>query len=133
MRDFGTGASRSSDAGKLDYEGFLDPRVLEAFAAYMDVNRLTEDGTQRDSDNWQRGIPAVQYGKSEWRHHIDFAKVQRGYPVKEGELGAVGGILFNVFGWMHERIKADPHWLMRELEVYRRYRAEELEARKPKT
>ncbi len=130
MREFGTGASRASDSGKFDYEGFLDPLVLEAFAAYMDVNRITEDGTQRASDNWQLGIPMPVYAKSEWRHHIDFHKINRGIAVKEGELGAVGGILFNVLGWMHERIKENPNWLQEQLVIYRQYRADELEARR---
>lgn len=129
MREFATGATRSSDAGKLDYEGFLDPLVLEAYAHYMDVNRTTEDGTQRSSDNWQKGIPKDQYGKSGYRHFIDFAKILRGHKVGDGELGAIGGILFNVMGWVHERIKEDPDWLRRELSIYVEYREAELEAR----
>src|SRR5687768_4320669 len=35
MREFETGATRNLDNGKLDYEGFLSPLVMERFAEYM--------------------------------------------------------------------------------------------------
>lgn len=130
MRDFETGANRSNDAGKFDYEGFLNPLVLEVFAAYMDVNRVQADGAIRASDNWQKGMPSDVWVKSGLRHTIDFWKINRGVAVPEGELGAVGGILFNIMGWIHSRIQADPEWLSRELIKYRDYRNSELQARK---
>ena len=68
VRTFDTGATRDTDDGKLDYEGFISPLVLERFARYMHTHRLQPDGTLRDSDNWQKGIPRDQYIKSAWRH-----------------------------------------------------------------
>jgi len=50
MREFKTGANRNSEEGKLDYEGFLHPLVIEEFAKYMHKHRHLEDGTLRDSD-----------------------------------------------------------------------------------
>jgi hypothetical protein len=129
IRKFDTGATRNTDTGKYDYEGFLHPLVLEAFAAYMHSNRRQRDGTYRDSDNWQKGIPLAVYIKSNWRHFVDLWKSQRGIRVPEGELGASAGVLFNTMGWMLERMKADPEWLPRELKVYEAYRAEELASR----
>ncbi len=131
-RVFETGANRDNDDDKYDYEGFLSPVVLEAFAAYMHENRKTLDGTYRASDNWQKGIPQEAYVKSAYRHFHDFTKIWRGFKAKEGELAATMGILFNVMGWVFERIKADPDWLDREITEYRKYRYEELLRRQDK-
>lgn len=128
-RTFDTGATRNVDTGKYDYEGFLTPTVIEAFAAYMHENRFLLDGSYRDSDNWQKGIPKPVYIKSLWRHFLDLWKIQRGHRVPEGELGASMGVLFNVMGWVFERIKEDNDWLARELATYREFRKAELEAR----
>jgi hypothetical protein len=68
VRTFSTGATRDTDEGKLDFEGFLSPTVLKAFAEYMHEKRKMPDGSLRDSDNWQRGIPVDAYMKSMWRH-----------------------------------------------------------------
>src|SRR5262249_20215749 len=56
-RIFKTGATRDTDTGKLDYEGFLSPLVLKRYAEYMHQHRVMKDGAMRASDNWQRGIP----------------------------------------------------------------------------
>jgi hypothetical protein len=66
MREFETGATRNPEEGKLDYEGFLSPLVLECYAKYMHEHRLQSDGKLRDSDNWQKGIPKEVYMKSGW-------------------------------------------------------------------
>jgi hypothetical protein len=129
IRQFETGANRSSEMGKYDYEGFLHPQVLEAFAAYMHVNRKLLDGSYRDSDNWQKGIPFTSYIKSLWRHFHDLWKAHRGIPTDEGELAASMGILFNTMGWALEKMKADPKWFDRELAKYENYRKKELETR----
>lgn len=69
MRQFDSGATRDSDEDKLDYDGFLDPRVERSFAEYMHHHRLQADGKLRASDNWKKGIPTEQYMKSKARHH----------------------------------------------------------------
>lgn len=72
IRVFPTGASRDTDEGKFDYEGFLSPLVIERFGAYMHEHRFQPNGELRDSDNWQKGIPLNQYMKSGWRHFKDW-------------------------------------------------------------
>ena len=104
-RYFESGAYRDADDDKWDYEGFLSPLVLEAYAAYMHRHRLQSDGQMRDSDNWQRGIPPEQYVKSAWRHFMDLWKEHRGYPSRDGIDEALGGLLFNICGFWHERLK----------------------------
>jgi hypothetical protein len=108
MREFDTGATRDTDEGKLDYEGFLSPRVLERFAEYMNKNRVQADGNVRASDNWQKGIPREAYMKSLWRHFMDVWTLHRtSIPcsVDEDELQeALCAMMFNVMGYLHEEL-----------------------------
>ena len=41
IREFATGASRDTDAGKLDLEGFLSPLVLERLVLQREPTVLT--------------------------------------------------------------------------------------------
>jgi hypothetical protein len=68
VRRFESGATRDTDEGKLDYEGFFSPRVLRRRAEYMQVHAVQADGESRSSDNWQKGIPTEAYMKSLIRH-----------------------------------------------------------------
>jgi len=102
VRVFETGATRDTDEGKLDFDGFLSPYFLRAFAEYMHRHRVQSDGQLRASDNWQRGIPREQYRKSAWRHFFDWWRVHRtgGDPV---ELACA--LFFNIQGDTHEYLK----------------------------
>lgn len=102
MAHFESGATRTDSTNKLDYEGFLSPLVLERYARYMHENRFQEDGSMRDSDNWQRGIPLSSYMKSLWRH---FMEVWTAYRHKESPEIALCAMLFNVMGMLHETLK----------------------------
>lgn len=116
LQGFSSGATRTSDASKFDYEGFLSPLVVEAFAEYMHENRGLASGGMRASDNWQLGIPFHKYMKSLWRHFWQMWAIHRGYKVKpemrtDGttyvptvKLAALG-ILFNTMGYLHEYLK----------------------------
>lgn len=105
MRAFDTGATRSNDAGKLDFEGFLSPYALERYAQYLNNNRIQADGKVRDSDNWQKGIPKTAYMKSMWRHFFDVWKEMRGLSTKETLEENLCALLFNVMGLLHEIVK----------------------------
>lgn len=102
MRTFSSGATRDSDDNKYDYEGFLSPLSLEAYAEYMHKNRKQADGSLRDSDNWQKGIPIDAYMKSMWRHFFTVWKHYRQGKDYQEDLCA---LLFNVHGMLHERMK----------------------------
>lgn len=138
QRTFETGATRDIDAGKLDYDGFFDPNVILAFAAYMQINRTQADGTMRDSDNWQKGIPKGVYIKSGWRHFFKMWHMFRSFilpkrqPPAGEEMEAICGLLFNTMGYLHERMKDDGHhtWLAREIAGLQILRAEELQERR---
>jgi hypothetical protein len=107
MRSFEGGATRNTDAGKLDYEGFLSPLVLRRYAEYLNSHRKQADGKMRDSDNWQKGIPIVVYMKSMFRHFIDLWTIHRGVEVVEDDevvtkQEALCAVIFNAMGYLHE-------------------------------
>lgn len=105
-RVFDTGATRDSEDGKLDYEGFLSPLVLERFAEYMHKHRVQPDGSLRSSDNWQRGIPKDAYMKSMWRHFMDVWTEHRLYEDSYDEIeDALCAVIFNAMGYLYEVIK----------------------------
>lgn len=105
MREFETGATRNTEIGKLDYEGFNCPLVDERYAQYLNKHRKQADGKMRASDNWQKGIPLNVYIKSLYRHFIDFRKAHRGYKVQECIEDLICAIIFNAKGYLHELLK----------------------------
>lgn len=114
MRTFETGATRSSDVGKHDFEGYLSPLVLEAFAEYMTSHRIQADGKTRDSDNWQKGMGLRVAMKSAWRHFFDWWKCHRGYGASVDKTtgkqmtidDALCGLMFNINVYYHELLLA---------------------------
>ena len=103
MREFESGATRDSEDGKFDYEGFLSPLVLTRFAEYMHEHRKQADGKLRPSDNWQRGMPLDSYVKSAWRHFMDW---WQGHRASWADEEALCALLFNVQGYLHEVLKS---------------------------
>jgi hypothetical protein len=69
---------------------------------------VQKDGTIRDSDNWKKGIPLDSYIRSMTRHLHDLTLHHDGYGelAREGIEEALGGLFFNVQGYMHEAVKA---------------------------
>ena len=102
MRSFDTGATRDTDSGKLQYEGFLSPLVLRRYAEFMHKHRKQRDGQLRAADNWQKGIPLEVYMDSAWRHLMDCWGWQRKWwNPKEGIEEALCALLFNIMGMLH--------------------------------
>lgn len=105
IRTFATGATRDTSEDKLDFEGFFCPKVMTTYAEYMHKNRIQTDGSLRDSDNWQKGIPEDAYMKSMFRHFMDTWKNHRGIETPEDEITNLCATLFNVMGLLHEKLK----------------------------
>lgn len=103
-RTFPSGATRDTDTDKLDYEGFESPLVMRRYAEYMHSCRKLPDGTLRDSDNWQKGIPLKEYMKSMTRHWVEVWGIHR--ELEEGDIEkALCALRFNVNGMLHEILK----------------------------
>jgi hypothetical protein len=109
MAQFSTGATRNRKENELRYDGFLSPLALQMFARYMHKNRKTADGTMREPDNWQKGMPDASYLDSLLRHVMDIWLIYRGYPeaAREGKFEALSGAFFNIQGLMHNWMTED--------------------------
>lgn len=105
IRKFASGATRDEDHYKTDYEGFFSPLVMERFGEYMNKNRTMKNGSLRDSDNWQKGIPLSAYMKSLIRHLMEAWKAHRGFSVKECLEDSLCAVLFNAQGYLYELLK----------------------------
>lgn len=115
IREFNTGATRDTDQGKPDYEGFLSFPVLEAFGKYMNEHRVQADGNLRDSDNWQKGFGENHQQvcmKSLWRHFMDLWAINRGIvridPKDNHTITleeACCAVLFNVMAILHKHLE----------------------------
>jgi hypothetical protein len=107
IRKFKSGATRDTDEGKNDYEGFLSPLVIQKFGNYMNKHRKQSDGSLRDSDNWQKGFGDKHFDvciKSLFRHFHDLWMEHRGYKSRETIDDAICGIMFNVMAYYHKLI-----------------------------
>jgi hypothetical protein len=114
VQAFTTGATRSADDHKIDFEGHLHPDVLHYFGEYMHRHRIQRDGKMRASDNWQEGIPLHKYMKSLQRHNLDLARAWRGTVTTNPDNGQVQSLgdllcamLFNVQGMLFELMNRD--------------------------
>ncbi len=116
IRQFETGATRDTAQNKIDPEGFLAPEVIALFSEYMHRHRFQSDGTMRDSDNWQKGIPVDAYMKSMWRHFLDLWLLHRGAPPVSPDHAQIGdleamkreilcALLFHVQGMLFESLR----------------------------
>lgn len=111
MRKFASGATRDTNIGKLDFEGFFSPIVLERYAQYLHKHRVQSDGKLRDADNWQKGIPIETYMKSKVRHLIYTWLLHRGFPAiddKGNEVDLEDSLcaeIFNSMGMLFELLK----------------------------
>lgn len=108
MDEFSTGANRNISTNKLDYEGFISPLVLKRYAEFMHKNRHLPNGTMRNSDNWQLGIPLDNYMKSLARHEQDVRLHHDGYgeEAEEDIETALCAVIFNASGYLFELLKA---------------------------
>ena len=113
IRTFRTGATRDTDEGKHDFEGYLSPIVINRFGEYMSKHREQSDGSLRASDNWQKGMPKDQYIKSLLRHVQDMWLEHRGYKGREEMEEIICAIMFNAQGYLHELLK-ERKYLLKE-------------------
>lgn len=110
VREFTSGATRSADTTRYDPEAFMSPIVIERYCEYMNKHRKQPDGSIRDGDNWQKGIPIPVYMKGMWRHFLHLWTRHRGYKVQDpgattNQEEDLCAIMFNAQGMLFEMIK----------------------------
>lgn len=128
VREFATGATRDVDTGKNDFEAFLSPSVIAAYAGYMNACRMTATG-RRDGDNWQKGIPLDTYMKSNWRHFFSLWAAHRRQPTKDPIIISCLAVMFNTMGYLHEYMKAHPGQADAALKWFEEARSAEIASR----
>jgi hypothetical protein len=105
VRTFESGATRDTEDGKLDFEAYLSPGVLLRYAQYMQKHQTRSDGTQRDGDDWQQGMPKDVYAKSMLRHLMDFWMIHRDYDAARDDIEtALCAIIFNAMGYLFNEL-----------------------------
>ncbi len=111
MESYTSGATRTACETKIDPEGFFSPLVIMRYSEYMHKCRVQADGTLRDSDNWQGGIPLWRYMKGKWRHFLDTWLMHRGYKKVTAEgldiQDCLCAELFNTMGYLHVMLCAE--------------------------
>lgn len=110
VRTFSTGATRSQDDTRDDPEGYLSPLVIDRFSQYMTKHRIQPDGSIRGADNWQKGMPLETYMKGAWRHMLHWWTRHRGCKVRDPKAAEnieedLCALMFNVMGYLHEKLK----------------------------
>lgn len=102
MREFNGGATRDTDAAKLDFEGFNNPLVDRCYAEYLNKHRQTANGL-RDSDNWQNLFGDKHTDicmKSLCRHVVDARLAHRGYKSEQPVIDSLNAIIFNAKAYL---------------------------------
>lgn len=102
MRNFESGAIRSSNAGKNEYYGYRHPLVEKSFGDYMKKHQVQEDGQEREAGNWWKGWSKEVSLQSMIRHMEDLTALHAGYDVwkvytEKGEetIYCLAGTVFN--------------------------------------
>lgn len=90
IRQFESGATRSSNNGKIEYYGFRHPLTELSYGEYMIKHQTQENGEKRESNNWWKGWNKKISLQSLIRHTEDLQAIHAGYNVwkvylKEGE------------------------------------------------
>ena len=103
IRQFSSGATRDSNEGKLDFEGFYSPLVMRRYSEYMNKHRVQSDGNLRDSDNWQNLFGEEHLNvcmKSCYRHFFDMWLQHRGYEGQDDLEESICALLFNAQAYL---------------------------------
>ncbi len=97
VRQFDTGAIRDTEEDKEDYVETISWSALKRYAQYM-----TEKKKKYGEGNFKKGIPASSYERSLVRHLQKYLANKHEGGQTELDQDHLSGMLFNVFGIMHE-------------------------------
>jgi len=114
VRQFESGATRNVDTERDDPEAYMAPIVIERYCQFMSSNRVQDDGSVRDGDNWQKGIPLEVYMKGLWRHFLHAWTRHRGFRVMDKDAydnieEDLCAVIFGASGYLFEILKKKNH------------------------
>jgi len=104
MKKYETGATRNKRDHKYEIGKFISPVALSMYSQYMHGHRVQADGTLRDGDNWQKGIPSEDCGESLLRHSRSADAILKGFRVIDPDTGEPETILRATCGAMFNSI-----------------------------
>ena len=110
METFEGGATRSDTSARNDPEGYMSAIAIERYCEYMTKHRVQADGSIRDSDNWQKGMPYNRALKGLWRHMMHLWIRFRGFNPSDKYAAAdseedLCAIFFNTQVMLHQLVK----------------------------
>lgn len=100
-RTFQSGAIRDSEAGKEDYIETISWTAFRRYAEYM-----TSKKEKYGAGNFKKGIDIDSYERSLVRHLQKYLENKYEEGDREVAEDHLSGMLFNVFGIMHEEERA---------------------------
>jgi len=107
---FSTGAMRDLQGGKECYTETMSWSGLKRYARYM-----TKKKEKYGVGNFKKGIPITSYEESLPRHYQKYMENK----FEEGQVEAdddhLAGMLFNIFGIMHEEAMAEKRLVKKQL------------------
>lgn len=111
VEKFAGGATRSDSSDRYDPEGYFSPIAWERIAEYLQKHQVQADGSIRESDNWQKGVPAERFMRGLWRHMLHLWIRHRGYVPMDPNAGEdieedLCAIAWNAQGMLHFILKA---------------------------
>lgn len=105
-------ATRTASENRYDPEGYLSPLSIERFAEYMQKNQYQADGSKRESDNWQKGMPERRLMQGLWRHFLHLWTRHRGFEPTDVNAGEdiqedLCAIIWGAQAMLHQRLVAE--------------------------
>ena len=109
METYESGATRTSEDGRLSYVRGLSPVVLRRYLQYLAKHRKQADGSMREFDNWKQGIPMRRSFDGLGRHFFTLWLLMEGLDIYD-DSGQVDiqdvlcAIMFNTMSMLHQEL-----------------------------
>ena len=111
MRQYSSGATRSSGKGKPSYCSYTSVLATRRYGQYMLEHETQADGEKRPPDNWKSGLEIKDTKESMGRHWEHVKTILDGHTAiddhgKEVDIeDALCAMMFNVTSMLHEVLK----------------------------
>jgi len=109
IQTFESGATRTSEDGRLSYVRGLSPVVLRRYLQYLAKHRKQADGSMREFDNWKQGIPMRRSFDGLGRHFFTLWLLMEGLDIyddsgQEDIQDVLCAIMFNTMSMLYQEL-----------------------------